>query len=159
MHSALVSSPPIYIPVCRLPDVTPDSPIYGTGTTGAFMSFGDAWMADLMLDDGPTLQELSPFEELCATVEDKSRDDLSPYTDVDELDIVMMEDFLEEMNDIDAALDALFSDEHVTEKLAADEDHRMYLVDRDGNRRYFDSGTALHAAARSQPRRTSTRCP
>jgi hypothetical protein len=148
MHSALVSSPPIYIPVCRLPDVTPDSPIYGTGTTGAFMSFGDAWMADLMLDDGPTLQELSPFAE-----------DQTPYTDVDEVDILMMEDFLEEMNDIDAALDALFSDEHVTEKLAADEDQRMYLVDRDGNRRYFDSGTALHAAARSQPRRTSTRCP
>jgi len=135
MHSALVSAPPIYISVQRISDVVEDAPIYDPGTTGAFMMFGDAWIEEVMLDDGPTMLDIKPFED----------DDDAPYTEVDEVDAVLMEDFLEEMNEIDAALDALFS-EH-------DEDQRMYLIDRDGQRHYYDSGTALHAAARSQPRR------
>lgn len=151
MHAAVFSSPPIYIPVQRLPYVTPDSPIYGTGRTGAFMAFGDAWLDELMIDEGPTLHDIDPFEDVSVTLEETSGDDLSPYTDVDDVDILMMDDFLDEMNEIDAALDALFT-EHDAESAEPGEDDRMYLIDRDGNKRYFDSGTALHAAVRSQPR-------
>lgn len=142
MHSVLVAAP-IYIPVHRLPYVTEDSPIYGTGTTGAFMVFGNEWMEDLLLDDGPTIQDMRPFEE-------DSFDDGHPFTDVDEVDEVIEADFLEMMDEIDAALDALFAESRA--EASDGEDNRMYLIYPDGQRRYFNSGTQLHAAVRSQPR-------
>lgn len=147
MRSASISAPPIYIPVQRIASVTPDSPIYGTGTTGAFMAFGDAWIEDMILDEGPTSLDLSPFDEIHAFAE--LDDDGTPYTDVDPVAEIIESDVIEMMDEIDAALDALCAalDDPI-------DDHRMYLVDRDGNRTYFDSGTALHAAVRSQPRRS-----